>query len=217
MVVVGLLHTSERHRSVFDDLAAEIDADSRTVTVVDEALLDRARRFGSTEPSLVAAVRSRLDELADSGARSILCTCSTIGAVAEAIGDTMAIDVVRVDRAMAEQAVATGGAVVVLATLDSTIEPTRDLIASVASDRGDRVDVTAELVPGAWERFRSGDVAGSHALVAEAIARVGDDAEVVVLAQASMAPAAELVDVEALVLSSPRPAMFELLRGGDVR
>lgn len=212
MRVVGLLHTSEEHRRAFEVLAAEIDPDTRMVTVVDESLLDRARRFGPTEPSVVTAVRARLDQLAESGAESILCTCSTIGAVAEQTGDALTIGVVRVDRAMAEQAAAIGGDVVVVATVDSTIEPTRELIESVASDRGARLDVVTAFVPDAWEHFERGDLTGYHALVADAIVRVGDDADVVVLAQASMAPAAELVEVRAAVLSSPRPAMIELLR-----
>lgn len=211
MTVVGLLHTSDVHRPVFDDLVATIDSSSRTITVVDETLLDRARRFGPTDPALAHAVRMRLIELIDSGARSIVCTCSTIGGLAETVGAEMAVDVVRVDRAMAERTVEIGGRVVVLAALESTVGPTRDLIDSVARGRGVEVVIVSRLVAGAWERFEAGDIAGYHALVADAIARVGDEADVVVLAQASMAPAAEAVAVEAPVLGSPRSAMTAVL------
>jgi hypothetical protein len=192
MAVAGLLHTSEVHRPVFDDLVAEIDPRSRLVTLVDEALLDRARRFGLADPALVDAMRKRLDELADRDARSIVCTCSTIGGLAESIGAGLAVDVVRVDRAMAERAAAIGGSIVVLAALESTVATTCDLIESVALSRGARVAVEARLVVGAWERFEASDVAGYHALVADAVARVGNEADVVVLAQASMAQAADL-------------------------
>jgi len=192
MAVAGLLHTSEVHRPVFDDLVAEIDPRSRLVTLVDEALLDRARRFGLADPALVDAMRKRLDELADRDARSIVCTCSTIGGLAESIGAGLAVDVVRVDRAMAERAAAIGGSIVALAALESTVATTCDLIESVALSRGARVAVEARLVVGAWERFEAGDVAGYHALVADAVARVGNEADVVVLAQASMAQAADL-------------------------
>lgn len=140
-----------------------------------------------------------------------MCTCSTIGGLAETVGAGLAVDVVRVDRAMAQRAVEIGGRVVVLAALESAVGPTRDLIDSVARGRGVEVVIVSRLVAGAWERFEAGDISGYHALVAAAIARVGDEVDVVVPAQASMAPAAEVVAVEASVLGSPRAAMTAVL------
>ncbi|MFW2334127.1 MAG: arylsulfatase, partial [Ilumatobacter sp.] len=64
---------------------------------------------------------------------------------------------------------------------------------------------------GAWAGFAAGYIAGYPALVAAAMAGVGDEADVVVLAQASMAPAAEVVAVETPVLGSPRSAMAAVL------
>jgi len=124
MTVIGFLHTSDAHRSVFEALVGEIDPGSHTVTVVDEELLDRARRTDPTDPAVVEVVHRRLVELDGLGAASIICTCSTLGGVAESVGDELGLDVVRVDRAMAERAVAIGGRVVVLAALESTVAPT---------------------------------------------------------------------------------------------
>jgi malonyl CoA-acyl carrier protein transacylase len=212
MTVIGLLHTSDVHRPVFDDLVADIDSSSRTVTVVDEALLDRARRFGTADPTLTEALRARLLQLAGDGVGAIVCTCSTIGGLAESVGADLAVDVVRVDRAMAERAVAIGGTIAVLAALESTVAPTRELIESVARSRDVGVEIVSHLVAGAWDRFEAGDVADYHALVAATIGSIADEADVVVLAQASMAPSAEMVDVAVPILSSPRLAIAQVLR-----
>lgn len=85
-------------------------------------MLERARADG---PAAVAgAVRARVREAVDRGARAVLCTCSTIGGVAEAAGAGSGVAVLRVDRLMAAAAVAAGPRVVVLAALESTLGPT---------------------------------------------------------------------------------------------
>ncbi len=213
MAVIGLLHTSDAHRRTFDALVGEIDPASRTVTVVDETLLARARRTDPSDPMVIDSLRQRLGQLVDRGAESIICTCSTIGGVAESEGARIGIDVVRVDRAMAERAVAVGGRIVVLATLESTVAPTCELIEVSAEAQAASVAVVPMIVVGAWARFEAGDVAAYHALVADAIVRAGDDADVIVLAQASMAPGADRVDLPVPVLSSPRSAVTALLGG----
>ena len=55
---------------------------------------------------------------------------------------------------------------------------------------------------GAWDRSEASDPAGYHAAIAAAVARIGD-ADVIALAQASMAAAAPAAH-PVPVLSSPR-------------
>jgi len=211
MVTVGFLHTSPVHVPVFDGLVAAADPSATTLTVVDAELLDAARRLGTSDVGVFAGIEHAIRELADGGADRVVCTCSTIGDAAEVIGRRIGVDVTRVDRAMAERAVAVGERIVVLVTLESTIEPTIDLLRSVARASGVPPSLRAIMVEGAWACFAAGDLDGHHALVAAAIRRVGDEADVVVLAQASMAPAADLVDVGFPVLISPTLAVDGLL------
>ena len=180
-----LLHTSPVHVATFDALAAE--AGVEVDHVVREDLLADARTLG---PSSVA------DRVAAAlaGHDVVLCTCSTIGAVAEAHG------ALRVDRPMAAEAARRGGRVVVLAALESTIEPTLALL-----DEEGVTDVEAHVVEGAWARFEAGDVSGYLALIGAEVARHDGT---VVLAQASMAPAADRDGV----LASPRLGFAAALR-----
>ncbi|MCX4741773.1 aspartate/glutamate racemase family protein [Streptomyces antibioticus] len=200
--MLALLHTSPVHVPVFDALRDDIHPGLELRHHVDEGLLSRAREHG---PDAVADdIRGVLARVAAGGARAVLCTCSTIGAVAEAAGSVVGVPVLRVDRPMAAAAVAAGARIVVLATVESTIAPTTELIEEEAGRAGRCVTVRAVLVPGAFERFAVGDGEGYVRLVAGAADAVsGVDADVIVLAQASMAPARELTITSVPVLSSP--------------
>jgi hypothetical protein len=71
---------------------------------------------------------------------------------------------------------------------------------------GRAVDVRTLLVDGAWERFEAGDRDGCLNAVAAAVDGV-PDTDVIVLAQASMADAADRTKTAVPVLSSPRSGL----------
>jgi hypothetical protein len=141
----------------------------------------------------------------------VLVTCSSIGEAAEAAATAVRVPVVRVDAAMAAEAVALAtrpGAhrrIAVLATLPSTLGPTGRLVQRAARGAVPPVEVGAEVVTGAAEAPER------DRLVAAAVARVATGADAVVLAQASMAGAAALADVAVPVLSSPAGGVAALL------
>ncbi|RPF38186.1 aspartate/glutamate racemase family protein [Streptomyces sp. TLI_185] len=210
--MLALLHTSPAHIPVFEALRDEHHQGLELRHFVDEELLARARREG---PEAVAdEVRAALDKAVGDGAQAVLCTCSTIGAVAEAA--TSGVPVLRSDRPMAAAAVAAGSRIVVLASVESTFGPTVALIEEEARRAGRPVEVRTRLVEGAWDRFAAGDGEGCVRLVAAAADAV-TGADAIVLAQGSMAPAQQLTTTAVPVLSSPRPglaAAAEAVRAG---
>lgn len=202
--MLTLLHTSPLHVPVFDALRDEEAPGLALHHLVRPELLDRARAQG---PGSVAEdVAAELGEAARDGARAALCTCSTIGSVAEAAGAALGLPVLRVDRPMAAAAVATGPRIAVLVAVESTRVPTEELLAQEADRAGREIEVRTVLVAGAWERFEAGDHDGYLAAVAAA-AREIRDADVIVLAQASMAPAADGLDLDVPVLAGPRTGL----------
>ncbi|MFI6007653.1 aspartate/glutamate racemase family protein [Streptomyces sp. NPDC051243] len=207
--MLALLHTSPLHIPVFDALRQEHHQDLELRHFVDEELLTRARREGAE--AVADDVRRALHQAVADGARAVLCTCSTIGAVAEEAAAEAGVPVLRVDRPMAAAAVAEGARVVVLATVESTLGPTASLIEEEARRTGRPVDVRTRIVDGAWERFDAGDVDGCARLVAAAADEV-TDADAIVLAQVSIAPAQWLATTPVPVLSSPRPGLAAAAR-----
>jgi hypothetical protein len=106
-----------------------------------------------------------------------------------------------------------GGRIVVLATVVSTLEPTRRLVEREAELAGHRVTVDARVVAGAAAARSAGNVARHDDLVRTAVAEAVEQADVVVLAQASMAdavPQSPAADVP--VLSSPVSGLRAAIR-----
>lgn len=216
MTTVGLLHTVPALAATFDRLVDDAAPGLRRVHTVDGWLLATARRDGVT-PAVHQAVQTHLRQLAATGAGAVLVTCSSIGEAAEAAASAVTIPVVRVDVAMADQAVqlasaaGAGGRIAVLATLTSTLGPTGRLVERAARAARRNIDVTADIVDGAAEAADAGDSARVDALVAAAVQRAGTRADAIVLAQASMAGAARSTEVGVQVLSSPIGGVRALL------
>lgn len=221
MATIGFLHTAEVHVATFDHLVHSHLPGVGTVHAVEDDLLVRARAGGPD--SVATEVLRHVHALHGAGADIICCTCSTIGGVAERVAGHLSVfrlgTVFRVDRPMARCAVRSGPRILVLAALDSTLEPTRALIEEEAATRGTIVRIGMVTVPDAWRHFERGDLAAyTEAVAATARAR-RDEADAVVLAQASMAGSESLLaDLGIPVLSSPRLAIAHAadLLGEDV-
>ena len=192
---LALLHTSALHVPTFNNLLEQTGFESEPTHVVREDLLERARTNGVT-PELAAELDAVLASL---DADLILCTCSTLGGLAEAHGE----HVLRVDRPLAAEAVRLGPRVVVLATLKSTLSATRALLEEEAAKVPHQVDIRLEVCAEAWPYFEAGDLSRYHRAVAACLERLAPAADALVLAQASMAGAETLTNLEVPVLSSP--------------
>ncbi|WP_175499566.1 aspartate/glutamate racemase family protein [Cellulomonas marina] len=215
---VGLLHTVPALAARFDaDLERALPGTPR-VHVVDADLLATAVVSGVT-PAVRSAMRAHVAHLVARGAAAVLVTCSSIGEAAEEAAGAVDVPVVRVDAAMAREAVARAsapgarGRVAVLATLASTLGPTGRLVERTAAgaDLGSGVVVDARVVAGAAEARAAGDEDRADALVAAAVGEAAQEADVVVLAQASMAGAAARAQVDVPVLTSPAGGVADLV------
>lgn len=205
---IGFLHTAAVHEVTFAGLVRQASAELADLHLVDEQLLAAALSDGITA-ELSERVRQRLVELRDQGASVIVCTCSTLGGLAEARGDGLGPAVLRVDRPMAERAAAVGGRIGVVYAVESTAEPTVSLLEECVATSG---TPATQIVPSpcleAWPAFERGDLDGYLASVAACARELAGSVDVIVLAQASMAPVAEMLnDLRIPVLCSPATAV----------
>ncbi|WP_437317492.1 hypothetical protein [Sorangium sp. So ce385] len=202
--MLAFLHTARVHVETFGRLVRAVDDAIPVRHEVHESLLADAVAAGGITDGVRSATAAVIEALAGDGARVIVCTCSTLGGVAEAVPVAGCV-VMRIDRPMAEQAVASGRRIVVLAALQSTFQPTVALLHQMASDAKRSIDVVETLCERAWRLFETGDQPGYHGEIARTIETTALPSDLVLLAQASMAPAAELVRHLGIpVLSSPR-------------
>jgi hypothetical protein len=203
VATIGFLHTAEVHVGTFGQLLAELAPEDEPLHLVDARLLADAQA-GGLPLGLAQRVESRLGALEAGGADVILCTCSTIGGLAERA--EVGVPVIRVDRPMADAAVAAGRRIGVLVTTESTLSPTLALLRDSAA----RAGVDATFVIGrclsAWQYFEAGKLQRYYAEIADQASRLAAEVDVIVLAQASMTPATALLG-NLPVLTSPRPAV----------
>lgn len=194
---IACLHTAHSNIAVFDRAAESVFGKPARATLqhhVRADLLEAAEQAGGMTDDIAAATRAALQALAAS-ADALLLTCSTLGPAADSLSAALAVPVLRVDRALARDALHGGGAVVVLCAVATTVAPTRQLFEALSDallhDGAASVDV--RVVPGAWDDFKAGNVdAYLRAIANAAEAAYAQGADTVALAQASMAGAAAL-------------------------
>jgi Asp/Glu/hydantoin racemase len=210
---VTLIHTVAGLAPVFNSLARDVlPPGTRIVHLVDEELLQDTIRRGSIAHQTRSRLRDYVEFAGRSGADAVMVTCSSVGPVVDELAPDAGVPVVRVDTAMADEAVRIGARVGVLGTLSTTLQPTAELIRARA---GREVHVDARLAEGAFEALQAGDTAEHDRRVLAALSELLARVDVVVLAQASMARVAELLpsgERRVPILTSPRLAVERLAR-----
>ena len=207
---LAFVHTVAGIVPRFRELAAELVPGVETFDIVDETLLRDATTEGRVSLDTARRLFAHLAAAERHGADAILVTCSSIGGGVDAARPFAAVPLMRVDQAMAEQAVERGSKIGILATLWSTLRPTAVLIERTAVEAGREVEVRDRLCDGAFEALRSGDTDRHDALVRDGLRELIGWADVIVLAQASMARVVDTLGDEERrtpILSSPRLGM----------
>jgi Asp/Glu/hydantoin racemase len=210
---LGLLHTSATLVPVFEQLCKSKLPSVDVFNLVDDSLIKDVIACGELRPQVARRVAQHVAAAEDAGADFILVTCSSIGRAVETASTQASVPVLRVDRPMADRAVMMGTRVGVIATLPTTLEPPVDLIRRRAAAAGKNVEVVSRLCEGAFEALMSGSAETHDAVVAAALEELARDADVVVLAQASMARVVEGLPADARrvpILASP-PLAIEYL------
>ncbi|MFH8251838.1 aspartate/glutamate racemase family protein [Microbacterium sp. B2969] len=215
---IAFLHTGAVNIGPVSERARAALPDATFVNYLDDRIV-----ADLGDPGRAASVPGRIADLVHAaragGADVVMLTCSSISPLAESLTAEAGIPVLRIDEAMADDAVAAGDRLAVIATLPTTLAPTVALLRERAALAGRSPSIVTEIVEGAFAAVSSGDRARHDELVAAAVERRAADADVVVLAQASMASAADAAAVDVPVLTSIGPGierLREVVRGAEV-
>lgn len=206
--MIAFFHTAPANAKTFEAVAQELSPGITTRHILRADLLDRAMTAGGMDDTIRASVKAAIEASIEPGDDVLLCTCSTIGGGADD-ARSASTPILRVDRPMAEAAVAAGRRIVVAACLETTIAPTEELLRSVSKD----LDIETLRIPEAWPHWTAGNPKLYWQTIAARIEPLLGRCDAVVLAQASMAGAAELLGHHATpVLSSPRSGVAAAIR-----
>jgi Asp/Glu/hydantoin racemase len=207
MSKLAIIHTTAATVDPLKALASEALPGSELVNFVDDSILPQLAQNGGD----LSQVQERLVHYArfaeEVGADIILEACSSIGELVPRMRETVSIPVVRIDEAMAEEAVQRGASVGVAATLATTLQPTTRLLRGKADLTGRKIVVKPLLIEGAYQKLMAGDREGHDDLLVEKLQDLARQTDVIVLAQASMArvlPRLSSKEQDKALVSPPR-------------
>ena len=210
---LGLVHTSASLVPIFEQLCKSHLPGVNVFNIVDDSLIKDVIAYGELRSQTARRAAQHIAAAEDAGAEFILVTCSSIGRAVETAAALASVPVLRVDQPMADRAVSLAQNIGVVATLSTTLEPTADLIRRRAAAAGKQVTINSILCDGAFDALMNGDAATHDAAVAAALKQAAAQADIIVLAQASMARVVQTLaesDRRVLILASP-PLAIEYL------
>lgn len=209
----AILHTTAATIGGFQKILAETAPWLTVRNYLDESLLPQINREGRISDSAAYRFLSLANSAALAGPDAMLCACSSVGELVESARPMLAAPFLRVDEPMAAAVAKRGGKAIVCATLPSTLGPTRRLIEREAVRQGTDLRLHDLLIEEAGPLLTAGDLAAYDALLASHFTRLAEEADVFVLAQASMARAIEGLPeaLKAKFITSPKSGLLALV------
>ena len=208
---LALIHTSPTLAPGFAALCSQHIPEAKLFHMVDESLIQETIRAGALQKITIRRLIDQIESAETAGADAVLVTCSSIGpgvALARQIFD---IPIVRIDDALAEEAVRRAHTIGVLATLRTTLDPTTAQLRDKAAEAGKTVNLVECLCEEAFPAVIAGDTETHDRILREALMNDLNGVDLIVLAQASMARVVATMPPGALrapVLSSPELAVL---------
>ncbi len=211
---IGIVYTSttpELIEMVNAELNKQLGSHVEIMNYEDASILGEVRENGYVTAGAAARLTSMFMQATSDGAQAVLNCCSSVGEAADAavpIGKYTGVPIVRIDEEMCRDAVRTGNKIGVLATLPTTLAPTKNTLQRVAREMGRQIELTDGLVDGAFglnqEEFKQ--------RLCEAAEEIAKQVDVILLCQGSMAYAEEELHKKLglPVFSSPRYGAAEL-------
>ncbi len=211
MPKIAIVHTSFALVKPLNDLIKKEILEAGIINIVDDTLLHYARANG-VDHFLVKRMCSYFDLAAEGGADVILNACSTVGESVNVARKLIHVPILKIDEPMAEEAVRVGGRIAILATLESTIAPTANLLKETAASEGKEIQLTCKFSEGVFDLLYAGKVDEHDRIVKDVVNEVAGEHDVIVFAQASMAQLAEKIggEISIPLLSSPSFAIKRL-------
>ncbi|MFJ9107220.1 aspartate/glutamate racemase family protein [Streptomyces sp. NPDC102283] len=193
-------------------LAAEFPG-AEPWNLLDDRLLDDAPEDGPLSPALVDRMARLIGHALAGGADGVLLTCSLYGSVAEAVETP--VPLLAPDAAAFEQALALSegrGRVLVLASFEAAMRDSLKRFSVVAAAAGPATEPVGVVAPDAFDAARQGDLSTLRDALRDACLPHVTDADTVLLAQFSLAPAAAFLSTAlgVPVVSGPHAAAAAL-------
>lgn len=212
MKSIALIHTVQSVATTFSNtLQGVLDEEVKVHNLWDDFLANNPNEIGEFTIENRNRLLNDVKTAEMTGADLIVVTCSTLTPVVKMIRPFIKVPVIAIDDAMARKAVTYGTKVLVLATAESTLQPTKDKLTEEAAAIGQELAIDCRAVTEAFRALKAMEMDKHDAILREEAGTISGY-DCIVLAQASMAHLED--DISGItgcpVLSSPQLCMEEI-------
>lgn len=214
MKKVAFIHTVHSIIPKLNEMFYMLIKNAEVFHLLDESILKKAIKQGGLTPDLCKKI-TKLSEMAeDGGADVILVTCSSISPCIDTARKSVKVPILRIDEPMAEEACRQGEKIAIIATLKTTLNPTSEIIKNKAQMLKRDVHIIPLLCEKAFNAIVSGDIKTHDKEVVEKLSEADKKADIIVLAQASMANVIQRTNIKLSkkVLTSPESGIKQIKR-----
>lgn len=210
---IALIHATRVAIEPIESAASKLWPEAETITILEEGLSTDRQKSRELTPDLRRRIVGLARYAESANADAILFTCSAFGQAIDEAAASSPTPVVKPNEAMFDAAFAHGARIAMIYTFPPAAPGLEEEFREAATSRKSDATLEVFFADGALAAKRAGDAATHDRLVAETAARV-ENADAIMLAQFSMAGAADAVRqrASAPVLTSPEAAIMEIRR-----
>lgn len=183
----------------------------RVVNYLDGFLMDKIRREGKISDGSVERMLRMISTACQDGADGIIMTCTVFSGHQPYFSRIFSAPVICPDGAMHDEVSKLGGKTAIICTFAGTVETTRTQYYEYCRRNGMPEQADMYTVEEAFEALQAGDTAACNRLIQEKVHELDAAYDQIILAQISMAGAAEGLKTEhAKVFTSPASALAQI-------
>lgn len=204
MKKIAMLHTSSATLAMMQQLIADIMPEVEVMHLVEESMIKQVMKAGGVTPNIAARIADYVHIAEKADCDIFITACSSIGTAVEQCQFLTPLQLARIDSAMVKEAIEKGERIAVLATVATTLKPTLDYVQRKIQKSGKPRAVTPILMEEAFHALLAGEMDTHDRIVADGLKTAFSQADVVMLAQASMARVLQQLPTPPVpVLTSP--------------
>lgn len=191
------------------DYMTKTNPDVHVVNYLDSYLLEKVGKDNGviTDESMGRMFDMLVKACAD-GAQCIIMTCTIFSPYAEKFSELLSVPIICPDGAMLDGVAKEGGKTAIICTFTGTVDTTRSVFFKYQRLNGRAESVDMHVVPEAFKAAQVSDMETHDRVIREKVAELDASYDHVVLAQISMARAAQGVAMKhAKLWTSPKSAV----------
>lgn len=204
MKKIAMLHTSSATLAMMQQLIADIMPEVEVMHLVEESMIKQVMKAGGVTPNIAARIADYVHIAEKADCDIFITACSSIGTAVEQCQFLTPLQLARIDSAMVKEAIEKGERIAVLATVATTLKPTLDYVQRKIQESGKPRALTPIIMEEAFHALLAGEMDTHDRIVADGLKTAFSQADVVMLAQASMARVLQQLPAPPVpVLTSP--------------